>query len=124
VRFLRLGERRAPSVHALLRASGAAAGAAAAPVLAGRLRLSAAIAAPLGRGWFGVGPGRRRGPLAVLRTANNGFRGGSETRGGAVQLLADELDDDLADELGDGAAQLVPNERLDRLLGAAATLGV
>jgi hypothetical protein len=33
-----------------------------------------------------------------------------------VQLLSDELDDDLADELGDGAAQLVSDERLERLL--------
>jgi hypothetical protein len=32
-------------------------------------------------------------------------------------LLADEFDDDLADELRDGAAQLVSDERLERLLG-------
>jgi hypothetical protein len=38
-------------------------------------------------------------------------------RTGAVQLLVDELDDDLADELGDGAAQLVSDERLERLPG-------
>jgi hypothetical protein len=35
----------------------------------------------------------------------------------AAQLLVEELDDDLADELGDGAAQLVPDERLERLPG-------
>jgi hypothetical protein len=34
-----------------------------------------------------------------------------------VQLFVDELDDDAADELGDGAAQLVPDERLERLPG-------
>jgi hypothetical protein len=33
----------------------------------------------------------------------------------AVQLLADELDDDPLDKLCDGAAQLVSDERLDRL---------
>jgi hypothetical protein len=34
---------------------------------------------------------------------------------GTVQLLVDELDDGAADEIGDGAAQLVFDERLKRL---------
>jgi hypothetical protein len=42
----------------------------------------------------------------------------------AVQLLVHELDDDLAHELGDGAAQLVSDERLERCPAGAATLGV
>jgi hypothetical protein len=61
VRLLVIGERHAPIVLALLGAPAAAARAAAAPVRAGRLRLSAAIAAPLGRGWLRFRPGRRRG---------------------------------------------------------------
>jgi len=85
VRLLVLGERSAPVVFALLGTPAAAASAAAAPVVAGWLRLSAAIAAPL-------------------------------VSCGAVQLFADELDDDAADELGDGAAQLVFDERLERSL--------
>ena len=37
----------------------------------------------------------------------------------------DELDDDLADELGDGAAQLVTDERFERLPGLGGhTFGV
>jgi hypothetical protein len=52
VRLLVLGERRPPIVRALLGAPAAAAGAAAAPVLAGWLHLLAAIAAPLGRCWL------------------------------------------------------------------------
>jgi hypothetical protein len=52
VRLVVLGERCAPIVLALLGAPAAAAGAAAGRVLAGWLRLSAAIAAPLGRGWL------------------------------------------------------------------------
>jgi hypothetical protein len=47
-----LGERRAPIVLALLGAPAAATGAAAAPVLAGRFRLAASIAAPLGWCWL------------------------------------------------------------------------
>jgi hypothetical protein len=100
---------------ALLRAPAAAAGAAAPSVLAGCLRLSAAIAAPLDRSWLRGRAGASSRLLAVLRTANSGFRAMSETRGGAVQLLVDELDDDLANELGDGTAQLVSDERLERL---------
>jgi hypothetical protein len=113
VRLLSLGERRAPIVLALLRAPAAAAGAAAAPVVAGRFRLSAAIAAPLGRPWLRR---RARAParlLGVLRTANSGFYGRPETRGVAVQLLADELDDDLANERGDWLAQLVSDDLLE-----------
>jgi hypothetical protein len=41
----------------------------------------------------------------------------SETRSVAVQLLANELADDTLDELGDGTAQLVSDERLKRLAG-------
>src|SRR4029453_4120298 len=100
---------------ALLSAPAAAAGAAAGRILAGQFRLSAAVAAPLDRGWLRGKAGASSQLLAVLRTANSGFRGRSETRGGAIQLLADELDNDAADELGDGAAQLVSDERLERL---------
>jgi hypothetical protein len=115
VRLVVLGERHAAVVLALLRAPAAPAGAAPARILAGRFRLSAAVAAPLGRSWLRGRAGASSRFLAVLRTANSGFRGRSETRGGAVQLLADELDDDAADELGDGPAQLVSDERLERL---------
>jgi hypothetical protein len=52
VRLLVLGERCAPVVLALLSTPAAAAGAAPAPVLAGWLRLPAAVAAPLGWGWL------------------------------------------------------------------------
>ena len=95
VRLVIRGERRAPIVLPLLRAPAAAAGAAPAPVFAGRLRLPAAIAPPLGWGRL---RGRARAParlLGVLRTANSGV---------AVQLFADELDDDAANKLADGAA--------------------
>jgi hypothetical protein len=112
VRLLVVGERYAPIVLALLGAPAASAGAAALRVLAGWLRLSAATAAPLGRrrlrgrAWASVRL------LRVLRTC-----GRPETQSVAVQLLADELDDDALDKLGDGAAQLVPDERLERLGG-------
>jgi hypothetical protein len=59
VGLLVLGERPAPVVLALLGAPAAAAGAALARVLAGRFRLSAAIAARSAGAGFGVGPGRR-----------------------------------------------------------------
>jgi hypothetical protein len=65
-----LGERHAPVVLALLGAAAAAAGAAAAPVLGGRLRLSAAITAPLGRGRLRGRAGAAARALGVLRTAN------------------------------------------------------
>jgi hypothetical protein len=63
--------------------------------------------------------------LAPARPADLGRRC-SAVRGGwdlskvqagmaAVQLFVDELDDDLVHELGDGAAQLVTDERLERL---------
>jgi hypothetical protein len=42
----------------------------------------------------------------------------------AVQLFVDEFDDELADELGDGAAQLVFDERLERMPADAATAEV
>jgi hypothetical protein len=74
-------------------------------------RFSAAIAAPLGRRRLRLRAWARL--LDVLRTANGGLSGCS--RSGPVQLLADELDGDLADEIGDEAAQLVPDERLERL---------
>jgi hypothetical protein len=48
--------------------------------------------------------------------------GGEHPHHNSARLFADELDDDLADELGDGAAQLVPDERLERLPADAATL--
>jgi hypothetical protein len=105
-----LGERRAPIVLALLRAPAAAAGAAPAAVLAGRFHLSAAIAAPLGRRWLRGRAWASARLLGVLRTANGRFCG-------TVQLFADELDHDAADELGDGAAQLVSDERLEWLPG-------
>jgi hypothetical protein len=109
VRLLVLGERHAPIVLALLGAPAAAASPAPARVLIGRLRLSAAIAAPLSRGWLrgGAGPPRR------LRRDGRW----PETRGVGVQLLVNELDDDAADNLADGAAQLVSDERLERLPG-------
>jgi hypothetical protein len=53
-----------------------------------------------------VGGEAALGLPGVLRTANARFCG-------AVQLLADELDDDLADELGNGPAQLVSNALLE-----------
>jgi hypothetical protein len=52
VRLLVVGERCAPIMLTLLCAPAGAAGAATLRVLAGRLRLSAAIAATLGRGWL------------------------------------------------------------------------
>jgi hypothetical protein len=55
VRLVVLGERRAPFVLALLGAPAAAAGATTAPILVGRFRISAAIAAPLGRRWLRFG---------------------------------------------------------------------
>jgi hypothetical protein len=113
-RLLIVGERHAAVVLALMRAPAAATGTAPASVLAGRFRLSAAIAATLGRSWL---RGRAGASSRLLRTANSGFGGESENRNGAVQLLADELDDDAADELGDGAAKLVSDERLERLPG-------
>jgi hypothetical protein len=116
VRVLVLGKRCAPIVLALLSAPAAAAGAAAGRVLAGWFRLSAAIAAPLDRRWLRLRAWASARLLGVFRTANDRFRGGSGARG-AVQLFADELDDDLADELGDGPAQLVSDERLERLPG-------
>jgi hypothetical protein len=51
---------------------------------------------------------RRRRPVRALRSLGHDGRG-------AVQLLADELDDDTTDELRDGATQLVPDERLEGL---------
>jgi hypothetical protein len=69
---------------------------------------------PLGR-WLRARAWALTPLLRVLQTANSGFRGESETRGGTVQLLVDELDDDTAHKLRDGAAQLVTDERLDRL---------
>jgi hypothetical protein len=36
----------------------------------------------------------------------------------------DEVDDDAADELEDGAAQLVPDERLERCLGRGHVLSL
>ena len=104
VGLLVVGERCAPIMLALLRAPAAAAGAAAFRVLSGWLRLSAAIAAPLDRRWL---RGRAWAParlLGVLGTANGGVCESSEAWRGTVELLADELDDDAADELGDGAA--------------------
>jgi hypothetical protein len=116
-RLLIVGERNAAVVLALLLAPAAAAGAAAAPVLAGRFRRSTAVAAPLGRNWLRGRAGASSRLLAVLRTANSGFRGEPETRGGAVQVLADELDDDLANELGDRTTEPVSDERLERRRG-------
>jgi hypothetical protein len=56
---------------------------------------------------------RRRCPVRALR----GF---SRNRRGAVQLLADELDDDLADEIRDRLSQLGPDDLLEPA-GAATT---
>ena len=102
-------ERRTPIVLALLGAPAAAAGAAALRVLAGWLCLSAAIAAPLGRGWLrgraGAAP-----LLRVLRTGNGCFRSCLEI---TVQLFTDELDDDLANELFDRLPQLLSNQFLE-----------
>jgi hypothetical protein len=110
VRLVVLSERRAPIMLALLRAPAAAAGATTAPILAGRFRLSAAIAAPLGRGWLRDRAWAPARVLGVLRTANSGFYG---RPGVPVQLLADELDDDLSDELFDWLAQLVSDDLLE-----------
>jgi hypothetical protein len=96
VRLLVLGERHASVVLALLGTPAAATGAAAARVLIGWSRLPAAIAAPLGRGWLRG----RAGPRGRLRRDCRRPKV-------AVQLLADKLDDDLANELGDWLAQLV-----------------
>jgi hypothetical protein len=104
------GERHAPIVLALLGAPAAAASPAPARVLIGWLRLSAAIAAPLGRGWL-------RGRTGPPRGLRRQLRGVYVDLSGTVQLLVDELDDDLADKLGDGAAQLVSDKLLERSLG-------
>jgi hypothetical protein len=95
------------------RAAGRAGGcgrSAALRVLAGWLCFPAAIAAPLGRRWLRARAWAPASLLRVLWTANGGVCGGSETWRGAVQLLADELDDDLANELGDGAHAARPGQ--------------
>ena len=103
---------------ALLGVPAAAAGAAAARVLAGRLRLSAAIAAPLGRRWLGGRAWASARLLGVLRPLTVGSADDPRL---AAQVpfscSQDELDDDLADELGDVAAQLVSDKMLQWSLG-------
>jgi hypothetical protein len=82
-----------------------------------QLALAAVAALP---GCYGSVASRVRRSRRVLGAL--GAAGGH--RGGTVQLLADELDDDLADEIGDGAAQLVTDERLSVCSAGAATPGV
>jgi hypothetical protein len=116
VRLLVLGERHAPIVLALPGAPAAAASPAPARVLIGRLRLSAAIAAPLSRGWLrgGAGPPRRLRPDGRW----------PETRGVGVQLLVNELYDDAADKLVTGPRSSFLKSASSGFPAGAATIGV
>ncbi len=66
-------------------------------------------------GWFGCSVGLARRLLGQLVAVRGRFRLDVGYRDGTVQLLVDELADDAVDELGYGAAQLVTDERLERL---------